>query len=135
MNVKELKEILNRSDRFDSEDVQVVLNIPSVGGHATSIIKNAYFGFDWDKGLLLTATDEIAPKSNQQSIFEESLDLLVFIACNGLSKKKQSFEERRSINILLNNGYTEDNFKTMFRLYQKDKEMKTSISSFIEKNK
>lgn len=107
MKVKELKNILREEDpRYDEEDVKVVLDLPSFGPRATTKVKYASFGFDWDKGLLITAEASLVPKNNKQEIYEQAKDLLFYIATK--PTKKHGYEQREAIRILKKNGLTDE---------------------------
>jgi hypothetical protein len=67
MTVKELREkLLSASDRFDDNEVCVVITKPNnMGGIPTVNVKLAAFGFDWNNGqLLLWAENDL--KLNKQ---------------------------------------------------------------------
>jgi len=60
MTVKDLKDILNRTDRFDESKVVVKTNNPSVGWISHSEIRGANNGFDWEKDMfILWPVDEL----------------------------------------------------------------------------
>ena len=52
MTVKDLKDILNSTDRFDESKIVVKTNNPSVGWISHSEIRGANNGFDWEKTCL-----------------------------------------------------------------------------------
>lgn len=121
--IKDLKEMLNKTDAYDNQPVQVVLNIPSIGGHAVSEVVSARFGFDWDRGLLLDTREKITRKENKQDIFEKASDLLMNLATEWYVMKKENFVNRRAREILLKFGYTDENMRKYVRLFHKDKEI------------
>ena len=119
--IKDLKKMLNETDRYDNEPVQVLLNIPSIGGHAVSEVSHAHFGFDWDRGLLLSTKDKITRKEKKQDIFEKATDLLMTLATEWYVMKKENFVNRRAREILLKFGYTDEKMRAYVRLFHKDK--------------
>ena len=60
MTVKELKHILNRTERHDDCVVVVKTNNPSMGFISSSEIRGANQGTDWDiKSFILWPSDEL----------------------------------------------------------------------------
>lgn len=113
MKVFELLQAINSSDHEDTDEVKILLSLPSIGPRATTGIKYAKFGFDWDIGLLLTPEVRLVPKTDKQDIFEAALDLLMFIATK--PRKKESYETRTAARILTKYGRAD--FQKFAHLY------------------
>lgn len=127
MTVGHLLKVLSHTQR-DEHEVKVILALPSIGPRASSDIVSAGFGFDWDKGLLLTPRERLVPKTDKQDIFEAANDLLMFIATEGLTKKRNTYEHRTAQRILLRYGYTEEQLKKYVKLFHRDKEIVRDIN-------
>lgn len=119
----QLKELLNRHNYNDDDPVQVILNVPSIGGQAVTEVVSARFGIDWDRGLLLTVREKIVKKEEKQDIFESASDLLMMLATEWYTLKKDKFENRRAREILLKFGYTDENMRKYVSLFHKNKEI------------
>ena len=132
MTVGQLKAALSRCDERDEHlEVKVLLALPSIGGHAFTVVTDAYFGFDWDNGLLLRTKDRIVPKKPKQDVFEKAYDLLMYLATEGLTKKRKSYENRTAERIMLKNGTTPEKLKKYVRFFHPDKEIVNELE--IEK--
>lgn len=123
MTVKNLKDIINSQDHQDEKLVKVVLNIPSIGPKATTKVVSAYFGFDWDNGLLIHTEELIAPKTQDHDLFEKGKDLLMYLATEWYTQKKDNYPNRRAKDILLKSGYSEEDLRKYVSLFHKDKEI------------
>lgn len=113
MKVFELLQTINSSDYEDTCDVKILLSLPSLGPRATTDIKFANFGFEWDVGLLLTPEVRLVPKTDKQDIFEAAFELLMYIATK--PRKKESYETRVAARILTKYGRAD--FQKFAHLY------------------
>jgi hypothetical protein len=102
MKVFELLQTINADDYEDTDEVKILLDLPAIGPRATTSIKFAAFGFDWETGLLLTPERKLVPKTDKQDIFEAAFELLMFIATK--PRKKESYETKIAANILIKYG-------------------------------
>jgi hypothetical protein len=119
VKVSELKHMLNHSDRHDDDDVCIVLSMPSMGPRASSLVKSASFGFDWEKGqVMLTPEKRLSEKTKEEDVYHAASDLLMYIATK--PAKRESYETRRSKQILLRCGYTEEDLLKYRRLFHKE---------------
>lgn len=86
MKVSELKKILEGSKYgkapcYDDENVFVLLKEPSLGSRSMSLIKSAYFGFDWESGrLILEPTKDLSTKRYKEKILDRAYDLIMQLA-------------------------------------------------------
>lgn len=65
MTVKDLKDILNRTERYDDSEVVVKTNNQSVGRISHSVIRGANNGFDWEKDMfILWPSDDLIKIKN-----------------------------------------------------------------------
>lgn len=121
MNVEDLKRILNMQDYNDQAKlpVSVLISKPSVGPRAVCNIESAHFGFDWDRGLLLTPISPLVIKQQNESAFDLSVDLLMYLATK--PTKKKSYETKRARKILQKAGYTEQRIDELSKYYHKVK--------------
>lgn len=121
LTIKELEEILsNRGDNSKDLGVKILLDEPSLGGHAYTPVANAYFGFDWDSGLLIRAEDKITQKSDKQDIYERAYNLLMFLATEAIDKKRKSYPQRRAVQLMLDSGVTEEQLRKYKRLFHRE---------------
>lgn len=112
--------MLIRSDFHDSDEVCVVLSIPSVGPVATSGISSAQVGRDWNKGtFLLVPTEPLSNRTSMEQAFDLAQDLLFFLATK--PAKRDSYESRTAKRILLKTGYKDTDFEKFRSFYHKDK--------------
>lgn len=123
MKVSELKNLLNRDNRHDDQQIRVVMHSPSVGGYDYEEADNVWFGFDWDKGLMITTKTPIVRKENKQSIYEAATDLLMMLATESFILKKEKYENRKAKQILLKFGYKEEDLRKFVKLFHRDKEL------------
>ena len=63
MNIRDLKAILNASDRHDDEELVVAIDLPTVGAEPSVPVRGVSHGFDWDSGRALVHTEKaLVPK-------------------------------------------------------------------------
>lgn len=120
LTVGKLKDILSTCENDDLE-AKVLLALPSIGAQAFTRVTGAGFGFDWDKGLLLATEQRLVPKEEKQDIFEWAYDLLMFLATEGLTKKRKRYENRQAERILGMYGVSHDDLKKYVRLFHRGK--------------
>ena len=102
MKVKELKEILdNMHGHHLEQEVIVRLDEPSIGPIASTKVKNAYMGFDWDRDFILTTEEKISRKSDLQSLFEHSKEFLMTLASANFYEKKVNNIHKKALRIVL----------------------------------
>lgn len=118
MTIGELKQILATNDHSDNEFVTVLLALPSVGPRAYTKVKDANFGFDWEKGLQFSTEARLVPKNEKQDVFEAAFDLLAWIATKPV--KKSTYETRTAKFILEKYGCNEEKFAIYKRVMHKD---------------
>lgn len=123
MKVSELKSLLFTNDRHDKKEIKIVIDNPSMGGHDYVLAERIWFGFDWDNGLMIKATEKIVRKENKQDIYEAANDLLMMLATESFVLKKEKYENRRAKQILLKFGYTDEQLRKYVRLFHRDKEI------------
>lgn len=81
MKVKDLKTMLNHSDRHDDDDLMIKTDSPSVGPVSMHPVKSTVFGFDWEKGkVILYPEGRLVEKSEKEDIWDMASDLLYFLA-------------------------------------------------------
>ncbi len=119
ITVRFLKEYLDRiSDKARMDlPVKVILSIPSVGPRAFSLVTHVNFGYDWDKGLLLTTKESLVPRSEDQLAYQMAHELLLFIATKPV--KKESYEIRRAKQILFRLGKDQDYLDKVSHIFHK----------------
>lgn len=127
MKVSDLKRIIAYHENQQDEEVKLSVALPSVGPSATVDIESASFGFDWDRGLILTTKERLVPKENNQDIYEAAQDLLMTLATECFVMKKQKWENKKSAFILLRMGYTKEQLEKYVRLFHRDKPIINSI--------
>jgi hypothetical protein len=118
MIVKHLKDFLNGEDRFDERQVLVRLTKPSMGPVSSDVIQSAWFGFDWDRDLILEPTQPLVVKSEKESAFDIAYDLLFYIATKPL--KTETYEVRQAKRILKSIGKTDEDFNKLRHLFHKE---------------
>lgn len=123
VTVTKLKELLSRNNRHEGEGIKVVMHNPSVGGYDYEEVEHIWFGFDWDRGLMIKTKTPIVRKENKQSIFEAANDLLMMLATECYILKREKYENRTAKQILLNYGYTEEQLRKYVKLFHRDKEI------------
>lgn len=123
MKVSELKYLLNRDDRHDDKEIKVVMHSPSMGGYDYEEAKHIWFGFDWDKGLMIKTETPIVRKENKQTIYEAATDLLMMLATEFYVLKNTKYENRKARDILLKFGYKEEDLRKFVKLFHRDKEI------------
>lgn len=130
-----LREYLSRIDT-DKDDlpVQILLALPSVGSRASTDVTGASMGFDWDRGLYLTPKERLVPKTKKQDLYEQAQDLMMFLATEGLTKKKKRYENRTAEKIILRNGTTPEQLKSYVKLFHIDKEIVNVLECEKDKN-
>lgn len=123
MTVKELLQVIqNKGDSSGDLGVKILLDKPSLGVHAYTPVTSAYFGFDWDSGLLLKAQEKIVEKTDKQELYERSYNLLMFLATVAIDKKQPSYPERRATHLLLDSGVTLEDLRKYKKLFHKEGE-------------
>jgi hypothetical protein len=121
MKVKDLKALLASTSDEDGElEVIVRLALPSMGSVAADKVTAAHFGFDWDRDLILDTESPLVPKSENQAIFENAYDLLMWLATN--PAKHESYEIRRAKQILSSYGKTQEDFERLRHLFHRKSE-------------
>lgn len=116
MKVKELLEFIKNcnEDQLNLE-VLVKLKDQSLGQIASTDIDSCYFGFDWDKDLILIPKESLTKKTLNQEVFEKTKDLLMFLATN----EKTSYEQKKSRDILKKLGYSDQDFIKFKSIFHK----------------
>ena len=118
MKVKELKELLNHSDRHDDDDLVIGLAMPSVAYRACSGVKSVGFGIDWDRGRVFIEPElRLSEKTLPEDAYHMSSDLLMYLATK--PSKRESYETRTAKSILLRAGYKEEDFEKYRDLFHK----------------
>lgn len=110
MKIKELKELLNHSDRHDDDDVMVIMAVGGIGPRPATEVTSGGFGFDWDNGrFLLNTKTPLVPRSDEQHVWQMSLDFIYSLAKydrrTRLGKTYKTEYAEKAIRILEKAGY------------------------------
>jgi hypothetical protein len=120
MKVKELKAVLNYTDRHDEDDLMIHLAEPSIGPIAMSGVKSAGFGFDWESGkLIINPEKRLSEKTQPEDVYHMASDLLMYLATN--PAKRYKYEIDTAKRILLKAGYTQEQLDKYRSIFHKEK--------------
>lgn len=98
------------------DEVVIKISSPSIGPACVESISGVSPGIDWDRGkLILKTTSPIVIKSNNESIFDASRDLLMYLATK--PSKYKSYETRQAQSILKRCGYVDEDFLKYQKLF------------------
>lgn len=114
--------VIERGAAYRTNEMKVVVALasPSIGFCASTPVKHAHAGFDWDSGsFILTTEDRVVKKTQHEDAFDAASDLLMYLATK--PSKRESYETRMAKSILKRTGYTEEQFDKYRHLFHEEK--------------
>ena len=112
MTIKELYRILEThiktKPKYCLESIKVRIPIAkhSIGPKASVEVTNAWCGFDWNSDSFFVAPEkDLTPKSENEEIWDDARELLMFIATKPVKKVTYEVRQARRIFERLNIDY------------------------------